>query len=314
MISRRMGEIQRRMRTGIPWWIGFLVLASLLVLPDVVSEPLSNLWMRFPGLDKVIHFLAYAAVFLVLYGVLRGRTWPSTERGKLGLASVLCVLVAVADEVQQTFVAGRSSEYGDLVADTSGVILALTWTMANRLGGVRAAMISILLLVPLGVVTVRTYQDMKHYYRGMAYQRAHNYAAARAEYGLAVDKGMRTSGLYNEIAWIEIEFLDSNPVEAGRYAEKAVAMDPDNPDYLDTYGWILVKQGRVREGLALLEQAQALKPSIYCIDYHLGVAYHEIGDRERAIVHFKSQIELNSADRFGLAARTMLEQVEGEAG
>lgn len=312
---RSWSELYRRggraMKEGISWWLGLLVLASLLVVPDLLSRPLSNVWMRFPGLDKVVHFLAYAAVFLVLYGVFRGRTWPATERGKLGLVSVVCVLIAVADELQQTFIVGRSAEYGDLVADTSGVILALTWTMANRLGVVRAAMISALLLVPLGVVTVRTYNDMNHYYRGMAHQRAHNYAAARTEYGLAVDKGMRTSGLYNEIAWIEIEFLDRNPAEAGWYAEKALAMDPDNPDILDTYGWILVRQGRVGEGLPLLEQAKVLKPTIYCIEYHLGVAYQELGDRERAIEHLRRQVQLNAGDRFGLAARAALDRLEG---
>jgi VanZ family protein len=303
----------RAIKLGICWWLGLLVLALFLVLPDLVAHPLSDLWMRFPGLDKIIHFLAYAGMFLALYGVLRGRTWPATERGKLGLASVSCMVIALADEARQAFVAGRSSEYGDLVADASGLLLALTWVSANRLGSVRVVAISVLLLVPVGLVTVRTYHDYQHYYRGMAYGRAKDYKAASAEYRRALEKGVRSAALYNELAWIEIEFLNADPFEAGRYAAQAVLLAPRNADHLDTYGWILVKQGKAREGLPLLERAKALKPDIYCIEYHLGVAYSEIGDRERAVEHLRRQVGLNAGDRFGLAARATLKRLDGNA-
>ena len=91
-------------------------------------------------------------------------------------------------------------------------------------------------------------------------------------------------------------------------------MDSDNPDILDTYGWVLVRVGRAREGLVFLERAKRLKPKIYCIDLHLGVAYREVGERARAVEYLKRQIERNSADRWGQSAKVALDQLEGRSG
>ena len=146
----------------------------------------------------------------------------------------------------------------------------------------------------------------------MVYEREHDYQRARAEYMLAVESGFQSPELYNTIAWLDIEFLGADPAQAERYAAQAIRMDPDNPDILDTYGWILVRAGRSMEALPLLERDKKLKPSIYCIDLHLGVAYRELGDRRLALEHLKRQIELNPSNRFGQAALTALREVEGQ--
>lgn len=310
-----MGALADRMKRGIPWWAGLLMLAILLVVPNVLAAQLSTVWLRFPGLDKPTHFCAFMAVFLLAYGVLRGRGWPRGEEGKLGLAVCLSLVISVADEVQQALLGmGRTAEYGDLVADAAGVLVGLTWVTAGRLGVGRAMTIVVLLLLPVAAVTAQTYHDLKHFNRGMVYEREHDYQRARTEYLLALESGFQSSELYNTIAWLDIEFLDKDPVEAERYVAQAFAMDSNNPDILDTYGWVLVRAGRAREGLTFLERAKALKPHIYCIDLHLGVAYREMGDPGRAIEYLKRQIERNPGDRFGRSARVALDQLEGNAG
>ena len=131
---------------------------------------------------------------------------------------------------------------------------------------------------------------------------------------LAIDSGFQTAELYNTIAWLDIEFLNADPIETLGYANRAFAMEPDNPDILDTYGWVLVQAGRPREALPFLERANRMRPSIYCINVHLGVAYMKAGDRNRASDHLKRQIELNAVDRWGRSAQLALDELRGSAG
>jgi hypothetical protein len=303
------------MRGGIPWWAGLAALALLFVLPDTVAGRLSTLWLRFPGLDKPTHFLAFVAVFLIAYGVLCGRRWPVTERGKWGGALAISLVISVIDEVQQAVIGrGRTAEFGDLVADAAGALVGLTVILAPRLGKGRAFVIGTLLLVPVAAVTAQTYNDLKHFNRGMVLEREQKYRQARAEYELALDSGFQSAELYNTIAWLDIEFLDADPVEVEPYTSKALAMEPNNPDILDTHGWVLVKAGRPREALPFLERANRMKPGIYCINVHLGVAYMKAGDRNRASDYLKRQIERNAADRWGRSAQLALDELQGNAG
>jgi VanZ family protein len=303
------------LRSGLPWWIGCLTLVILLVIPNLLADRLSKLWLGVPGLDKPVHFLSFITVFLVSYGMVRSCAWPRGEWNK-SLATVgLCLVIAVADEAQQAMLGlGRSAEYGDLLADAAGIFVGLTWLNAGHLGAGRTFAIVGVLLMPVAGVTFQTYQDLKHFNRGMQFERERDYQRAKREYMLALDSGLESAQLYNTIAWINIEFLDVDPAETERFGALAFAMEPDNPDILDTYGWVLVKSGRPREGLALLEKAKALKPDIYCIDLHLGVAYHETGDETQATAYLKRQIERNADDRWGRSARTVLEQMGRIAG
>jgi Flp pilus assembly protein TadD len=301
-------------RGGIPWWAGLTVLALLFVLPDAIAGRLSTVWLRFPGLDKPTHFLAFVVVFLIAYGVLHSLRWPVSERGKWGGALAASLVISVADEVQQAVIGrGRTAEFGDLVADAAGALVGLTVVSAPRLGIGRAFAIGTLLLVPVAAVTARTYNDLKHFNRGMVYEREQKYQQARAEYVLALDSGFQSAELYNTIAWLDIEFLDADPVEVERYTAKALALEPNNSDILDTHGWVLVREGRTREGLAFLERAKALNPRIYCIDLHLGVAYLAMGERSRAIEYLRRQAERSPEDRFGRSAMNVLAEVERQA-
>jgi hypothetical protein len=50
----------------------------------------------------------------------------------------------------------------------------------------------------------------------------------------------------------------------------ALAQEPENPDYLDTLGWIFCRRGEAEEGLPFIEQASALSEgSIAEIEGHL---------------------------------------------
>jgi Tfp pilus assembly protein PilF len=295
----------------IAWWVGPLFVVALYVFPNLLANPLSTLWLCLPGLDKPVHFLAFVVGLLVVYGSLLHAPWPQDTRMKLSLAAALTLAVAVGDELQQAVLRiGRTAEYGDLIADMAGILVGVVVIKGRQLGMKWAVPLVLLLLIPVAGVTAKTHQDLKHYNLGMVYEREHDYRRAREEYQLALDSGFESPQLYNAIAWLDIEFLGADPKLVEPYAARAYALDPKNPDILDTYGWVLVQAGKVQEGLSLLEKAKQLKPAIYCINLHLGVAYAKLGNEQLAKQYLESQLTLGAKDRFEEAARRELETLE----
>lgn len=303
-----MKFIESMGKSWMVWWIAPIFVAALLILPNFLANSLAALWLRLPGLDKPIHFLAFFVGFLIIYAAMLHLPWPHREPNKLLLAAILTLVVAVGDELQQAVLRiGRTAESGDLVADTAGILVGVVAVRSRQLGMKWAVPLIMLLLVPVAGVTAKTHQDLRHYNLGMLYEREKDYRKAREEYQLALDSGFESAQLYNAIAWLDIEFLGADPQLVEPYAARAYALDPKNPDILDTYGWVLAQAGKVHEGLPLLEQAKTLKPTMYCIDLHLGVAYAKVGRNQLAEQYLRSQIALGTKDRFEEAARQALE-------
>ncbi len=70
----------------------------------------------------------------------------------------------------------------------------------------------------------------------------------------------------NNLAWA---YLQTNNKEALSTAQRAYQLAPERADIVDTYGWILVKNKQVQEGLAILEKALALAPDNKEIEQHV---------------------------------------------
>jgi VanZ family protein len=95
------------------------VLVSLAVLfappSDVPSGP--------PGMDKVVHFLLFAAL------ALTGR-WAGVRQGLL--AGLLVVYAGGSELLQGTSMVDRDASVGDLVADSAGVVVGLlVWQLVG---------------------------------------------------------------------------------------------------------------------------------------------------------------------------------------
>ncbi len=69
--------------------------------------------------------------------------------------------------------------------------------------------------------------------------------------------------------------------------------------YRETLGWLLVKSGKIKEGLNQLERSIDELGSVATARLHLGLAYQVIGDKERAKEQLKQARELagNSAEK-----------------
>lgn len=65
----------------------------------------------------------------------------------------------------------------------------------------------------------------------------------------------------------------ANLSEAESLARRAHQLAPEDPFIMDTLGWVLYKQGRIKEAITWLESAQSQQPSESIIADHLGDAY-----------------------------------------
>lgn len=85
--------------------------------------------------------------------------------------------------------------------------------------------------------------------------------------------------LLNDLALLYQETGDERALE---FAKRAYESSPTEPATMDTYGWILVRQGRVDEGAAILRNAKLRAPAVLEIRYHLAVALKALGDAAEA--------------------------------
>ena len=113
-------------------WLGAILTATSLpkaVIPDV----------GFRFADKVVHFSMYGVL-----GPLFARAMhnpPRTTRTRVVVAScLLIVAIGALDEWHQHFIQGRSTEFADWLADSSGGLLgALVWVFVSRIRATRTA-------------------------------------------------------------------------------------------------------------------------------------------------------------------------------
>lgn len=84
---------------------------------------------------------------------------------------------------------------------------------------------------------------------------------------------------WNNLAWLYHERSDRRALE---YARQARELAPQQPDVLDTYGWIELLEGDVTEGLKVLQEAVVLGPNNPTIHYHLAVAQEMNGRPDTA--------------------------------
>lgn len=80
-------------------------------------------------------------------------------------------------------------------------------------------------------------------------------------------------------------------------AEKAHALAPANPDVLDTYGWLLARNGRAEAGLHFLREARLRQPENVEIRYHLAHVLNELGRTAEARAELADKLVTMAAPR-----------------
>ena len=281
--------------------VGIGGIAILVLLQNLLGSELNTLFLKMPGIDKVLHITEYLLIVVCVHALAGRSTRNETARVRLAVGAA--ILIAILDESIQRLVVSRSVEAFDLVANSAGVLLG--WTVVARPRRLAAAAAATVALAAGGYVAWDTRSRLADYNRGLELARQHDFAGAHEQFRRAFERGLRTPGLFNELAWTQVESGAGNPADAVDHARRALEMRPDSADILDTYGWALHAAGRHAEALEALLQAYRRKPDMFCIHYHLGAVYLSLGRSAEAADHLRRQMALPHRREAVLASQAL---------
>lgn len=119
-----------------------------------------------------------------------------------------------------------------------------------------------------------------HFKLATIYQQQNDIKQAEAHYNAMLSEQADNVLALNNLAFIYSQQNDPRALELGK---KAYEKAPESAAILDTYGYILIKQGQPKEGLPILEKAATLAPKANDIQFHLAEAYVANDNTPKAI-------------------------------
>jgi len=123
---------------------------------------------------------------------------------------------------------------------------------------------------------------------------------AIVEYESLLAEMPNNTGVLNNLAYMLAE-NDERLVEALEYAKRAHEVKPNDPSFLDTYAFVLYKNGRFSEAaefmLAALQQYEqsSIVPSPYAYE-HLGMIKEKLGAVAEAIGNYRKALEVGGGE------------------
>ncbi len=112
----------------------------------------------------------------------------------------------------------------------------------------------------------------------------------------------------NNLSWLYMEKGDLKKAEEN--AKSAYEVNPELAAVLDTYGWILVKIGKLEEGDKLIQDAIRIAPQDRDIRYHVAAVLAQKGDNESAIIEVKQALDGKEEFQSKAEAQKLLEQLQ----
>jgi len=142
---------------------------------------------------------------------------------------------------------------------------------------------------------------------GLLRQLLEDRTAAERAYLEAVAVDPDRAVAWNNLAWMRTE-AGGDLEEALTWAERAVALEPGSPDYLDTLAWVHRSRGEFGLALDVLGQAQSRIESPVLL-YHRGVICMEKGEPEQAAAALSRALDLDPGFAYAADARALLERI-----
>ena len=143
---------------------------------------------------------------------------------------------------------------------------------------------------------------------GMMYQQMGNNDKALPAYEKAVDLTGGNPVVLNNMAWL---YLDSDIRKAADLSRQAYEIAPERAEIVDTYGWVLFKQGKHKEALNVLQQALVIAPRNPEIGLHVAQALHQLGRNKEAKPLLERIVNDHPHTPFSKPARDLLKKLGG---
>lgn len=147
--------------------------------------------------------------------------------------------------------------------------------------------------------------DAWQYSAGVNLQAGNNKLAVD-QYQRVLQKRPNNLAVLNNLA---ILYQRENDPRALTAAEQAFALMPDSSTVADTLGWILIEQGKIERGLALVKKAAARSAANTEIRYHLAVGLAKSGDKVKARKELESLLAGGQTFPQREAAQALLRQL-----
>ena len=129
-------------------------------------------------------------------------------------------------------------------------------------------------------------QTQPHMVLGSIFDSQKQYDESEKHYRAALEINPEFAPAANNLAFILAE-QGQNLDEALGYARMAKERLPEDPNVMDTLGWVYFKKGLYDNAISEFSDSLEKMPDNAVVNYHLGMAFYEKGDRDRA----KSQLE-----------------------
>jgi putative PEP-CTERM system TPR-repeat lipoprotein len=221
------------------------------------------------------------------------------------------------DRVETQIAAGELLE---AVGDTAGALKA--YTRAHQIGANRTTLEKLLAaqiatgddrtaLTTLRVWILRHPGDLGSRHRlGESLLAAGAYRSAQLVYETLIADEPGNPVSLNNLAYA-LQRLGDDAALA--YAERAVAAAPEQADFLDTYGWILVETGEPERGLEVLRDAITRQSTNDEIRYHIALALVRLQRTRAAERELTAAIGSSRPFPSRGDAVALLEQLRGQA-
>ncbi len=148
-----------------------------------------------------------------------------------------------------------------------------------------------------------------HFKLATIYQQQNDIKQAEAHYNAMLAEQPDNVLALNNLAFIYSQQNDPRALELGK---KAYEKAPESAAILDTYGYILIKQGQPKEGLPILEKATTLAPKANDIQFHLAEAYVANDNTPKAIEILEVIVKAEQDFSEKKAAVSLLEKLKAK--
>jgi tetratricopeptide (TPR) repeat protein len=112
------------------------------------------------------------------------------------------------------------------------------------------------------------------------------YEEARQAYTHVLTYDPKSIVTLDKLAGLSLDQF-KEPAQAQSYARQAYDADPTSAEANLTLGWVLVMRGDLRAGQPLLEESARRMSGNFEAQYHLGLAYYYMGDKDAAAAKLK---------------------------
>src|SRR5437899_5025686 len=120
-----------------------------------------------------------------------------------------------------------------------------------------------------------------HMLVGVVYESKGDIVKAQQAYEKVLTLNPRFAPAANNLAYLYSEH-GGDKEKALELAQRAKELAPEDPYISDTLGWLLYKRAVYQRAVTLLQESAAKLPDNPEVQYHAGMAFHKVGDKDGA--------------------------------